>query len=363
MSSGDKVTKSQLFECNISLNGSIVSKSTTTLSNGDRWAFASPRPRPPVLTPTVGVIYRTRFNFGIYKVAHGVLLYTGNAQFAYTNYPQSTITKSSVGDYINRTIKARANLGSGPFNAANFLGEFHQTAAMISHRIGTISEAAKQLSNGNVKAFAQALGIAPLSRRQKARVRDSAPGRRLADNWLEYTYGWSPLVSDVYGAIQALQQGYAREGKTVTGRSGNSFSKQGQRDQNMATGPLASSATFRGTVYDSRLTTMQQLGLLNPYALAWELMPFSFVVDWFLPIGDALQALSAGVGLKNVTHSGIYEQRSTWMIGPVAWATYSNIYRLIDPVQVEDANGWKSNSMSVARVATSVSLLRQRFHR
>ena len=40
-----------------------------------------------------------------------------------------------------------------------------------------------------------------------------------------------------------------------------------------------------------------QLGLLNPVSLAWELVPWSFVVDWVLPIGSVLSALSAPAGL------------------------------------------------------------------
>lgn len=37
---------------------------------------------------------------------------------------------------------------------------------------------------------------------------------------------------------------------------------------------------------------MAQLGLLNPEIVAWELLPFSFVADWFIPIGSYLEARS-----------------------------------------------------------------------
>jgi hypothetical protein len=42
---------------------------------------------------------------------------------------------------------------------------------------------------------------------------------------------------------------------------------------------------------------MSQLGLNSPVSLAWELIPYSFVVDWFLPIGQALEDLSKFEGL------------------------------------------------------------------
>ena len=38
-------------------------------------------------------------------------------------------------------------------------------------------------------------------------------------------------------------------------------------------------------------------GLVNPLSLGWELIPFSFVVDWCMPIGNFLEALTAHYGL------------------------------------------------------------------
>lgn len=45
------------------------------------------------------------------------------------------------------------------------------------------------------------------------------------------------------------------------------------------------------------MASAQSLGLLDPLTLAWELIPFSFVVDWFLPVGTYLSQLTALNGL------------------------------------------------------------------
>jgi hypothetical protein len=45
------------------------------------------------------------------------------------------------------------------------------------------------------------------------------------------------------------------------------------------------------------LRSLAQLGVTNPAELAWELIPFSFVFDWVLPIGSYLGALDATLGL------------------------------------------------------------------
>jgi hypothetical protein len=45
------------------------------------------------------------------------------------------------------------------------------------------------------------------------------------------------------------------------------------------------------------LSNLAKVGILNPLQLAWEVVPYSFVVDWFLPIGNWLGGLDAAAGL------------------------------------------------------------------
>lgn len=56
------------------------------------------------------------------------------------------------------------------------------------------------------------------------------------------------------------------------------------------------------------LSTAQQLGLTNPAQLAWELVPFSFVVDWFIPVGDFFAQLDATLGWSY--RGGTYSEKS-----------------------------------------------------
>jgi hypothetical protein len=51
-----------------------------------------------------------------------------------------------------------------------------------------------------------------------------------------------------------------------------------------------------GKVDDANLVLLNSLGLLNPLQVAWELVPFSFVVDWILPIGSFLEAATGTIG-------------------------------------------------------------------
>jgi hypothetical protein len=45
------------------------------------------------------------------------------------------------------------------------------------------------------------------------------------------------------------------------------------------------------------------LGLSSPLMNAWEIVPFSFVADWFLPIGDTFQRIERKLGLHETVRS------------------------------------------------------------
>lgn len=67
-------------------------------------------------------------------------------------------------------------------------------------------------------------------------------------------------------------------------------------------------------ITNPNLAMISQFGLANPLAIAWELVPFSFVLDWFVNVGDYLSSLTdfVGVELKNAstttftTYAGTY---------------------------------------------------------
>jgi len=55
-------------------------------------------------------------------------------------------------------------------------------------------------------------------------------------------------------------------------------------------------ATLKITNPDLLLAS--RMGLINPLAIAWELVPFSFVVDWFTKFGDVLEAKTDFLGIS-----------------------------------------------------------------
>jgi hypothetical protein len=51
------------------------------------------------------------------------------------------------------------------------------------------------------------------------------------------------------------------------------------------------------------LHNFAEVGFTNPLEVAWELVPFSFAADWFVPVGSWLSGLDALLGLTDLTYS------------------------------------------------------------
>lgn len=127
--------------------------------------------------------------------------------------------------------------------------------------------------------------------------------RDTAAFWLEISFAWRPLIQDVYNACQVLSNGLSNgPGFVVSHRESEALQPpfrggstvvideefDGKREVTVEVG-------FRPT--NSYLWDLQKLGLTNPASLAWELIPMSFVVDWFVPVGNFLEGLQQPFGV------------------------------------------------------------------
>ena len=130
-------------------------------------------------------------------------------------------------------------------------------------------------------------------------------GLGLSNRWLEYQYGWAPLFSDIENVAKRLRDQAStellvsakREIKEPWPLPIRPYASYGAWE---ATGTIVAGAKFRidMVVTDPGLSALDSVGLVNPLSLGWELLPYSFVVDWLIPFGNFLTGLSASVGLS-----------------------------------------------------------------
>lgn len=178
------------------------------------------------------------------------------------------------------------------------LAERKQAASMITQRALQLARIGNALKKRNMIALSDALGRRKGSSKRLT-IKDPAK------TWLEIQYGWKPMISDIYSALEVLERPYPSV--KVTGSAKVPF----ERSENLPLGrPGKTSYVHKGyficrktayvAVENDLLFSLNQAGVLNPVSLGWEMIPYSFVADWFIPIGDWLRSYSDFVGLQQV---------------------------------------------------------------
>lgn len=145
--------------------------------------------------------------------------------------------------------------------------------------------------------------------REAARILEIEYPGRFADHWNAYQYGIKPMVSDIKGSIESLIQNGAVETNwriTAKGKASETFNKRleypgqngfsfvGLRQEDIG---CHVRLDFRPTPWF--MSHFQAAaGLINVPATAYELIPYSFIVDQFWDIGGWLNSLDAAYGLQ-----------------------------------------------------------------
>lgn len=129
--------------------------------------------------------------------------------------------------------------------------------------------------------------------------------------WLELRYAWRPMLYDMQDIMEAIQRLQAGITDPLHRAYGTVDEEKSQTDtiingnfQTPGSGGVVGFAMF--TVSQIRKVTVRRshhasvgvqvttrdITAMDPLVTAWELVPFSFILDWFVTIGDMLAAFS-----------------------------------------------------------------------
>jgi len=186
--------------------------------------------------------------------------------------------------------------------------------------------------------------------------------------WLEFHFGWEPLVKDIHSAIEILQADVSPVDVKGTGSTYFETHKSAPDKQWNSHARIKIMAKYQAqiSVTNPNLHKASQLGLINPAAVAWELIPFSFLVDWFIPVGQFLNSWTGFAGLKlDNAFTTVYLVNDS-----VEWLNYPGRPDLTSHVDAQAAGMLRSlgittplpvmkqfKGFSVTRGATAIALL------
>lgn len=254
--------------------------------------------------------WRTKSPLGAWKTGSVV------SCFGTENVP---IINWTSNDELKLIGKASKKVRKNGFNGDAFIAEGHQMLSLISTTARRLAGFLDAVRDGNIYKAAHYLG-GPSSRTGKNKIirslkRELTPNGKstgsLANAILEVQYGWRPLLKDAHEFGTAL-------GSILTKVPTQSYRVQRKLVSEAELGVyhkfycLSTRRVRYIITVEEEPMTRQILHLNDPLAAAWELTPWSFVADWFLPISDYLEALNfyRELKIKQIVRTDVHTRRS-----------------------------------------------------
>lgn len=199
------------------------------------------------------------------------------------------------------------------------VAESRSAWTMISDRFNRLVRLGDLLKHGGSdinRSIVEAVGLLLLNERNANRLRKAWPSRKavardFASSYLELIFGWGPLLKDIQDAINVLQTPRIRSKEWGSGAElldQVSSSKPPwlppggwmlYSEHTKVTRRLHASVT----ITNPNLDLANRLGFVNLPAIAYELIPGSFLFDWFVPVGRFLDSWTDFLGREI---SGVY---------------------------------------------------------
>lgn len=208
-----------------------------------------------------------------------------------TSHEASAQTKAY--EDLRGQINDQAQLGAA-------IAEHGQATKMIYTRGKQLLDLIRQIRRGDLIGAAASVKLAAVPK--GASVKKS-----FASNWLEYSFGWRPMVGDIHNACSVLEspiksirpRGKGHSGPLTWKRTSGSLSNWQSTgySEDTRVHHYHARTGCEVTITNPNLFLFQSLGLANPGTVIWEVIPFSFVVDWFISVEQFLSSGTDWLGL------------------------------------------------------------------
>lgn len=232
----------------------------------------------------------------------------------YLGMPFVTMGSSSLLAAADKRVKSRffGKLKNTEFDLAITVAERAQTKVMIARRAVLLL---------NIKRFFKSFWKRV---RQRSIQKHESIAQALGNAWLEFAYGWRQLASDIF-AIASFSASRTQNRWVKTRVETSETIDRSQYDSSTGlriyateTRSIFSEMKIKLNVTADPVLDLTRLSTLNPVAIAWELLPFSFVFDWILNISSYLSELqtramfSCSLGGGYITHVQHFELHGSY---------------------------------------------------
>lgn len=264
--------------------------------------------------------------------------------------------------------KFQAQLGD-PSQLMVSILERRKSIEMIANRADAIRKGFEAIRRGKP----------PVDWKRDTKVGSAARAAKDAGaKYLEYHFGWEPMVKDIYSAIQVLQSPVPPSLVKASGQSGRlswgytplwgglngvEYGTRGFRTTEVSCQLIADVA-----IENPLLWRANQLGLTNPLSWAWELTRLSWLINWFATTREFVDGFTAFQGLALTSPATTYFERKNvhrWRSGYNHATSFERLsWELISVTRTQGISGpalrlKPFKGLSVSRAVTSIAYLLQ----
>lgn len=188
---------------------------------------------------------------------------------------------------------ATANIDNPTFDGATFIGELRETIHYMRNPLAALNKAVEEARHW---------------KRRKRKFDHKSTSEYIADNWLSYRYSIRPLMNDVKNAAEAVAR-TVLNAEPVRKTARGSASETGQLSTSGTVGGAYNYTTTTTATYSVRAGVLYELtrspntfgiGTERLGIVGWELIPLSFVADWFFNVGTFVEAITPVAGVKRL---------------------------------------------------------------
>lgn len=298
----------------------IGGTSTTSVSTIRSWTkvrVKSDGPSPPRRKPK-GLALISSFGGGLTSYNHDTTitmrgLYGDGIGNLYVNdYTAGPPVKTAEIEQRARArsvMNARSSIKNEVWNLSTFMAEMPETWAYVRQVASGLLRSYQAVRRGDLRklhnmAFPLKGGGTYRGGRGRYTKKYTLYGESLEkgveSKWMEWRYAVSPMLYDLDDMLKYL---YDSSMSPRIRRISATGVEKDFTDYKSSYGLTAQSVETRckTVVYYSvnpNVNSFKRLGMMNPVATLYELLPLSFVLDWFLPLGEYLASLDAMAGVS-----------------------------------------------------------------
>lgn len=233
----------------------------------------------------------------------------------------TTANNQALSNFVSRAISTQRSTQGGVF-----VGEIKEAVELITHPAKALRQGLDKFLRSSIKTAQKAsrrrLGKSAVPSRV---LKDKNIRKALSDTWLEQAFGWNPLMADIRdgakGLARLVNNDYPPR-KTVSGTGHDDILKSEVLNSSsvgiwtftwFVRTSTKCDVRFVGSVItgSARSSPLREFGFMPSdfFPTVWELIPWSFVADYFTNIGDMIQ--NASFGTSNLAWICRTERRLT----------------------------------------------------